>query len=298
MAKYKSLIIFLLFLLAGCSGLSEYDAFYKQQAPTTFEPTQNVAFIPVASSVDDFYSAYLKEFLPIGRLSFNGPPESPETFIGYGKKVGADIVILSAAFDREQRVDGSLPLPTTSQSYVSVFTPSGGMYSGTITTQGTEYVPYSYTIQRYYYNAIFLKRVGAGKAPWEYSKADFVLNENEGDRFTGPWKNDKYRVRVYRAKDEYLAFLASTGEDHTYDYLGPLKSFRDTINKAFPVADDNSLQWNAGDLKFRFDAITGRGIYFMGSKVPMPANFAISRFGYLEIEINNTAKDKVSFMHE
>jgi len=43
--------------------------------------------------------------------------------------------------------------------------------------------------------------------------------------------------------------------------------------------------WNAGQLKFIYGVESGVGVYLMGNKTPMPAQFSLNKFGHLEVKL-------------
>ena len=43
--------------------------------------------------------------------------------------------------------------------------------------------------------------------------------------------------------------------------------------------------WKQDDIKLSFDPKNSFGVYFMGDKTPMPAEFKINKFGHLEVAL-------------
>jgi hypothetical protein len=74
----------------------------------------------------------------------------------------------------------------------------------------------------------------------------------------GAWFNEDYRLDLYRSGEQLVAFVA---ED--------------------PKGKERS-NWHQGQLKFIYGVDSGVGIYLMGNKTPMPANFNLNKFGHLE----------------
>ena len=256
-------------LLAACGGTESYDQFYSHQAPRKYPPVESVVYVAADPDADQVYEATFQDFLIIGRLHFNGPWEGENPYIAYGKKVGADIVLVSTEFESEREIQDSYEVPTTDSVDVSGYDSDGNYVSGTGTVRSTRLVPYSYTVTRYDHTALFLKRVGSEtKAPWEYTRADFPrAGDASRSLFVGPCRNDNYAIDVVETGREIVAFVRSASPEATQILVG--------LNP--------SLKWSEGDLKFRFDRRSGQGIYLMASKAPKAATLEINQFGHLQI---------------
>jgi hypothetical protein len=256
-------------VLAGCVTTANYDQFYVHSAPKKFEPTENIIYIDGDPNAEKTYEALFSDFLVVGRMSFNDKWRGSAPYVEYGKKVGADIVIASSVFDRDVQIQDSISIPKTNTSYVSGFDTYGTFYSGTVTTQGTQVIPYSYNVKRYDHDVVFLKRVTPDvKAPWEYTQSDFA-DTGETSDFRGTWKSENYVLETVPTEKDIVAFVKSVGEEAT-----------DALAETNPT-----LKWTAGDIKFRFSKRTSLGYYLMAAKNPVPAKLSINKFGHLEISL-------------
>ena len=159
----------------------------------------------------------------------------------------------------------NLSTPTTSTTYLSGYSGSGSFY-GTATTYGTRTTTVPISVDRYDQNGLYLRNVNNVVPLWDRTEAQY--KKTEPSDIEGVWFNEDYRLHLYRSGQQYVAFIS--GEPKKRD------------------------AWHQGGLKFIYGIDSGVGIYLMGDKTPMPAQFKVNKFGHLEVTLV-TARETFSF---
>lgn len=104
---------------------------------------------------------------------------------------------------------------------------------------------------------------------WERTIKDYQKTTN--NELEGNWENESYKLNIFQSGTQIVAF----------------------INQV-KVSDDRQNFWHENNLKFIFGEESNKGIYLMGNKTPVPSNFIVNKFGFLEIELI-TSGEKFSF---
>jgi len=162
-----------------------------------------------------------------------------------------------------------LSVPTVNTTNISGVG-GGGYFSGTATTYGSQNVVIPTRQDRYDQDGIFLRNVNDVIPLWERTKKQYL--ETSRNKFSGVWRNEDYLLELYVSGESTVAIILNvTGNDDQ-------KSF-----------------WSQGDLKFIFNK-DGGGIYLMGNRAPLVANFKINKFRNLEVEYRGGGESgKVNF---
>jgi hypothetical protein len=132
-------------LLGGCASPNGFKEFYRGKL---YSPIKSAVVVTTPP-----YEAKL-----IGSSSFtSGHRPGDSHAIQAANSVGADYVEWSSKYDSSSTHQGVMPKTSTNYHSGTVSSSYGGYgnYSGTSTS--TEYVPYSYTIHRYAYQASFFR---------------------------------------------------------------------------------------------------------------------------------------------
>lgn len=252
-------LILLAVLLNGCTTLG-YKQFYSQTAPSKYPPTDSVLVFQYANvDIKNVYDLLFSDYLIIGRSSFNGPFENPEGSQSFAKSIGTDILITSSQFKETRTAIASVSTPSTSTTYISGYG-SGGYYSGSATTYGTQTHTYPIRVDRYDQEGLFLKNVNGIKGLWEKKRESFPVGAPT--EFDGSWANENYKLDLYGSLGQVAAFVIEAGKDRG--------------------------EWPVGQLKFFFSPESKKGIYLMGNRTPMPATFEVNKFGHLEVKLIGT----------
>lgn len=138
---------------------------------------------------------------------------------------------------------------------------------GTATTYGTWMTTVPITVNRYDQDGLFLRNVNSVVPLWERTEAQY--RKTEPSNLEGAWFNENYKLNLYRSGQQFVAFIAGEPKDRH--------------------------SWGKGQLKFIYGVDSGVGIYLMGNKTPMPAQFALNKFGHLEVTLI-TSKETFSFV--
>jgi hypothetical protein len=162
--------------LTGCVTMNGFSQFYQDRAGaniTNLPPySGSTKIIPTSDSINDAKELIRNGYGLIGSSEFSGPLQSDTALMSQAKKVGADVVLISATYlGSEQRV---VPFTQYNPGQTSTTTSSGtvnanawgsggyaygtGNYYGSSTTTSpgtfnTQYIPV--TVQRYQYEAGF-----------------------------------------------------------------------------------------------------------------------------------------------
>lgn len=252
----KISILLVLLTLTGCAQLG-HKQFYNQVAPKKYPATPNVMVFEYSNvDLNEIYELLFSDLLIIGKSSFNGPYENPAQAKSYAKSIGSDVFLSTAQFKETRTSFMNLSTPTTSTTYISGYNGSGSVY-GTATTYGTQTTTIPVRVNRYDQKGIYLKNINNADVLWNRTIDQY--KETESSPLSGKWENESYTIKVYKSGAQMVAFISSV------------------------IKGDKS--WSEGQLKMIFGTESGKGIYLMGNKTPMPANFNVNKFGHLEIKL-------------
>ncbi|WP_459199263.1 hypothetical protein ACQVRX_01545 [Ralstonia pseudosolanacearum] len=254
-------------VLQGCAQIGHQE-FYTQVAPTKYPGTEKTYVFEYSNvDLDDVYKLLFSDFLVIGRSSFNGPYEPPTDALNYAHSIGADVFISTAQFQGTRTSFVSMTTPTVSTTNVSGYA-GGGSFYGTATTYGTKTPPIPITVNRYDQSGMYLRNVNKVIPLWERTEAQYT--KTESNQLEGVWRNEGYVLTVYQSGQQLVGFVAEQ-----------------------PTTKERA-DWKPGQLKLVFGAASGAGVYLMGNKTPYPAQFAVNKFGHLEVKLVGT-KNTFSF---
>lgn len=121
----------------------------------------------------------------------------------------------------------------------------------------------------YNHDNIFLKNINNITPLWEKTINDYQKTTN--NILEGVWENGNYKVNVFQSENQIVAFI-----------------------NEIKASDVEKELLNKNSLKFSIDIKSNKGVYLRGDKTPLPSNFKINKFGFLEI-ILETLNKKVSF---
>jgi len=157
----RLLILFCSFFLSGCLATNPYKEFFHTVS-YPYSPSHLVLLKkgeePVVIKTDDIDEntlvAQSKSYVGLGYSSFNGPLGNRADLIQQAKDIGATHILLQEKHLSTQTHASAIAVPTieTTNHSGSV---DGYRYSGTSTTTGTNYIPYSYTVTRYLQDAAY-----------------------------------------------------------------------------------------------------------------------------------------------
>lgn len=248
--------IFILLMLSGCVSLG-HKKFYNQVAPKKYPQTQNVMLFEYSNvDLDEIYELLFSDFLIVGKSSFNGPYESPSKVSGYAKSIGSDVFISTAQFKETRTSFMNLTTPTTTTTYASGYNGSGSTY-GTATTYGTKTTTIPIRVNRYDQEGYYLKNLNNIDVLWDRISNQY--KETDSNSLSGLWENESYSINIYQSGEQLVAFINTV------------------------IKGDKS--WSKDQLKMIFGTKSGKGIYLMGNKTPMPAMLQVNKFGYIEIKL-------------
>jgi hypothetical protein len=265
--KQLLFVIFMALLLQGCVGLGHKN-FYTQVAPVKYPPNEKTMVFEYSDvKLKEIYDLLFSDFLVIGRSGFNGPYEDPSMSIMFAHSIGADVFISSAQFKETMTSFVNLSTPTSNTTYISGYSGTGSFY-GTATTYGTRTTAIPISVDRYNQFGLYLRNINNVVPLWERTEGQYKKTKDSD--LNGVWFNLNYKLNLYRSGDQLVAFVAEN-----------------------PKGEDRS-SWSQGQLKFIYGVESGVGVYLMGNKTPMPAEFKLNKFGHLEVTII-TSKDTFSF---
>lgn len=263
--KRALIVTFAVLLVQGCASLGHKE-FFTQVAPIKYPPTEKTMVFEYANvNLKEIYDLLFSDFLVIGRSSFNGAYENPTQSVSYAKLIGTDVFLSTSQFKEARTSFMNLSTPTSSTTYMSGYSGTGSFY-GTATTYGTRTTTVPITVNRYDQDGLFLRNVNNVVPLWERTEVQY--KKTEPSDLEGVWFNENYKLNLYRSGQQLVAFIASEPKDRTI--------------------------WGKGQLKFIYGVDSGVGIYLMGDKTPMPAQFKLNKFGHLEVTLI-TAQETVSF---
>lgn len=167
MRKGLILSLMMLFLL-NCSPAYRLQQYYSQTLYQDFPPTERVS---VYSFTDSGLNDLKREgYIVLGYSSFNGPLQNQNMYQDFGRKVGADVVLIKNTFTDTRHGNISLPQYQPGQTYninsheqgnirYNNNTANYNSYSqSTVTSSGkTTYQQIPVAVQRYDQYAIYLR---------------------------------------------------------------------------------------------------------------------------------------------
>lgn len=259
----KILIVLGLLMLTGCAQIQVgHKEFYSQVSPKKYPLTSNVMVFEYSNvDLNEIYELLYTDLLIIGKSSFNGPYEDPTQALSYAKSLGSDVFITTAQFKETRTSFMNMTTPTSSTTYISGYNGGDSVY-GTATTYGTKTTTIPIRVNRYDQEGFYLKNLNNIDVLWERTIDHY--KETAQNSISGIWENESYHINVFQSGKQIVAFVDSI------------------------ISGDKS--WSKNQLKMIFSTETGKGIYLMGNKTPMPANFNINKFGHLEIKLISSSE--------
>jgi hypothetical protein len=150
--------------LIAC-GIVNVERYYTSESPQQFPPTQTVAVVDGGQDAESAYKAMYENrgYQRIGRVSFVGQNADDASMIDFGKRIGADLVVISRRVVDSHVVEnpkgpqygipsslGSNLYGVNEPQFDPAFTPLAADSSG----------PSSYVVRNYRQVAIYLRRAG------------------------------------------------------------------------------------------------------------------------------------------
>lgn len=280
-------------LLTSCENEEQYilACSYTHCFPDRSASKQRPIYVKTMDGLDKSYALHYNGCLIVGKAAFTHKPLSRDAYVAFGKKVGADIVLVSYSnrkevvkYRRESVLDKEIQ---TADNEVAV----KGVLRDVINkifddedkprwkdkwkhrnkqTMIYKYVDIPYREIHYDQAVWFLKKPSYVKAPWEYNAADFTFQPSSytTDPYIGDWVHYQMgRVKLLATEDSYVAFI---DRDKKYRCKE-----RKLVNKR--------LKWKVGDMKLRVNKQTKEGWYLDGDKIPLAVSIALNQFNYLDI---------------
>lgn len=281
-ALLKALSLTILpFLLTGCLFNSLLKNSYTHLVLEKYSKSRTQpAYIQTTYDPYAIHNALFSDFLIIGKSSFTAQQVNVRDYVDYGKSIGADLVI--ASFQNKQVVTKYITIDppnkggaTITEDTVLETGKDGKKHESKkviIQKENDQSISIPYTVTYFDQKALFLKRIGNAKAPWEYTKSDFTLdNKDSADQYLGEWIISKTcNMRIYSTKNEYLGFIH-----------GPKCKEKSKINKM--------LTWEGDDIKLRINKQSKQGFYLTQGKIPVLVKAQINKSNnYLELMDQNT----------
>jgi hypothetical protein len=252
---FLTLVLSVLFFVSGCIE-GPFGEFYEQISPTTYPPTQKLLVFQYKDvDLNDIYKFMFKDYLVIGRVGFEGKYYDPECAIGFGKSIGADVLLCTFQYIGTKTSTITEEIPTTETTYLNGSSSDGTHYSGTATTHGTKTATKTIITDRYKQFGVFLKNIKNVIPPWEQTIKDY--EKTASNELEGVWFNNSYKLNLFQSYEQIVGFLYEDSPKNT--------------------------NWKAGDLKLIFNASTGEGIYLMANRKPMTLKMELApdKFGHL-----------------
>ena len=116
---------------------------------------------------------------------------------------------------------------------------------------------------------MYLRNVNNIVPIWEKIKKHYPKDGN--DPLTGFWKNESYIVEVYQSGSQMVGFVSEIPEG------------------------SRVRGWSKDQLNMSFDMESGRGVYLLGSKMPVPEEIKLNKFNHLEVNPLLLEEDPPSF---
>lgn len=239
-------VVMAVMLTANCS--SGYEQFYEAHISASTAPAllqyDGVTILLQGSgnALEDVAKFFQDGYFLIGTSGFSGPKEDYNAALQQGKKVGAELVVVSNLYERTAR--GVIPITTFSPN-ITQFSgnfsghgaggPIGGIYAGSATTQSrqTDLIPYS--VDRYQHTALYFargERRGLGLLVREIPISDRQrIGTNRG-------------VQVVAVRKESPGFMAdivpgdiilALGVDEVFDTASYRRAFQGAQGREVPI---------------------------------------------------------------
>mgnify|MGYP005988332949 CR=1 FL=1 len=257
--SYGILSSFIGLFFTGCVQ-SGYKQFYSQESPKKYPETKNVMIFEYSNiKLSDIQTILFDDYLVVGKSGFEGPYEKPDSAVSFAKSIGADILLTNTQFKEKRNSIVPITLPSQTTTNFSGYS-GGSSFYGSATSYGTKTSMIPITVSRYTQHGIFLKNINNVHPLWERTIKDYKkTSEND---LEGLWENENYKLDVFQSGQQIVAFINNV-----------------------KATDDRQDFWKQNNLKFIFGVETKKGIYLMGDKTPIPSNFKVNKFGFLEIEL-------------
>jgi len=149
--------------LAAC-GIVDLDKYYTQETSRTFPRTEAVAIVDGGQDAEAAYKANYENrgYVRIGRVSFVGQEANDASVVDLGKRIGADVVVLSRRYTGSRVVDNpSGPATAMGPTSTGSNLPGGNapLFDQAYTPEGRDTGgPDSYVVRDYRLVAIYLRR--------------------------------------------------------------------------------------------------------------------------------------------
>ena len=166
----RAIIICTLVLLAGC--VNNHQKFYQEitSINDVVEPEKaqpQVLFTTREKAMEDAQNWYAKGYVPLGYTAFNGPSGTLDDVRAQARRVGASIVLVTSDFTGTRTSSGVIPVPTTTttnhsfNNHSTIYGTGGsvqifGNTTGSSTTHGQTYVPFTNQVDRYDQTSLYL----------------------------------------------------------------------------------------------------------------------------------------------
>lgn len=255
-------IIIIALLAQGCS--SGYKEFYSQVAPLKYSKTTDVLIFEYDNlSVSEIYNLFFKDYLIIGTSAFVGPYESPKKAKPFAQSIGTNILITSSKFKETVTSIESVSVPSVNTTTVTGYG-SGGYFSGTATTTGSDTQTHTVETDRYIQQGMYLRNINSTVGMWEKKLDKF--ERGEPSSFDGEWENEDYVLELLQGHGKLII-------------AGFIK-----ISKADSAENKNGL------IKLIFDPESKHGVFFSEGGAPKFSSFEVNRFGNLEVKLRENGK--------
>jgi hypothetical protein len=158
MRQWAVLVLVVGVWLGGCAGL---ESSYTPETTETFPPTQNVTVVDGGQDAEAVYAAMSRtvNYRRIGHVHFVGAPLEDGEFAELGRKVGADLVVVSRQFQGTRVVDDERGLRDPGEQSQYGLNPFSGSEPGFNPSTIRPEPPSSYVVRDYRQRAIYLRRV-------------------------------------------------------------------------------------------------------------------------------------------
>lgn len=165
MKYFRSIALFLTFLLASCAG-SNFDAYYNS------ENLPQGSYIPIARgqmptmretlNLQEALTSYLQSgYVIIGSLKNDGQNVSMSEIKDFAKSKGASVVVYQQTKVGVVRKSYAVPVVTPETSYYNGTVSNGfnsASFHGSSTTYKTDYIRRNYTVGEYEQDYVFLAK--------------------------------------------------------------------------------------------------------------------------------------------
>ncbi|WP_028315820.1 hypothetical protein [Desulfatibacillum aliphaticivorans] len=241
-------------LFSGCMQRG-YEITYTPEMPEAMPPTSDAKIFNYYDvNADKIYDVFFKDYLIIGRSSFEGPYNDPQSLLEFAQAKGAHVVVTSSSLSEERTHDMTIDMPAT-PSIPVVGGDSAGP-SGYHTTGVTTHQRMRMNLKIFNQTALFLRKIKDEPALWEMNKAQF--SDLAAAKAYAEYDAQGARVEAYKTDGRILGF-----------YNGA-----------------SSSEWKNGDLKFIiYEGDKLSGVYLMDDKTPQLAKYAFFSDGRVEASL-------------